>query len=1205
MPIPSAFQPITSQSRPRRSGAIHRTGLIIAAGCAVTLAVVLVLIARISTTSSPQKFAEQSAQKPSTPNLANVPALTTSQGGLTQGEKFFMQFADRADATRIAGEVTADTSQPLPERRYQLTKPVAWFFTTDGRSIYVEANEGQMRVASEAARATTGKTSSVSGGSGGVETGSLVGNVLIRVYEATTDGSRPDIKTAEPFAILRTSRVSVDWLLGQMEVPESFDARWRTLDYAGQGAVVQFDPATRIVDSIAIAKTREVIIRPSRKESTASATLSSTASPADSSSTSSPATQSTTGSTTHETAVTSRGNPQANAPKAQRATQPREAKQVNATTDSDEAAAGTESFYSINTPSTLTVSQGEGLTLTAASLQAYARLIDGTIARTNQDDATEASPKSTQPIDQSPQTAKRAGTNTTSPANSPATTTSQPPTTPAQPNSLREQSQGDLPTRLTLAGPIEVRRILKAPQELARDAWWATLQSSAVQRITAHDTTRGLSLLADTAEIAGTRQLLTLNATGEAALLIQSRDAGNLTARTMQLDQQTNIARVVGAGMLVAQAQQSTVAESSIKQPASLQDTPKDAPTIRWREKAEFTFARESADTPATSTSARLTRAHFLGAVDATSSGATVRANELVTQFDTFARTTPNNTQVQVTLPTLSQAIGQASVTDAAHALFTADVITVKFTPSADMTSAIPTTFVGAGMASARIPHVAKNAQANSTPSQPGPAQAFDQLTAREISGSFHSVPRDATQQTFDNASDKQTLPATAIQLATLIATGTALEPVAFQSHDNVRATSLSLAADVPGQEVTLDGTPQRPATLVRDESNIAGPKIILNGLKRTAQLPMGGRMELREAAIKDADAVNTKPLASLVASADGPITYDESAATATMTNNVVATLEDGVQSSRLNAATVTVTFVAPKAADANEESRNNTSTGAVSNLPNSISDDSPTSSPTPFAANLQVSSVIATGSANQPASATISNKPATENAAVSTYFVEAPRLTALATGRAFEATGPGRLLAHIGAAEKPAQPIPANSATKFDATSAGDTLVQWQQGMSFRESESLATATGRVRLAHREVAGTNPSLMECETLSLTLAPTQLNQQNQPNQTIPPRESSAMGSLFSNTAFTSALAEGGVWGNLQGQEFTSVTATYDVTAGTLEARGDATTPVTIAAAPAKNGAAATSPLTAARVKITTRDGRVEVIDPGTVQTGPR
>lgn len=1130
MPFPHSFQSKSSPSRPLRPGAIHRTGLIIAAGFAVTLAVTLVLIARNSTNASLKNLSTQPALKPTAPNLSNVPALTASQGGLTQGEKFFMQFADRADPTRIAGEVTADTSQPLPERRYQLTKPAAWFFTTDGRSVYVEADEGQMRVASEATRASAPKSTTgvMGGGSGGVETGTLVGNVYIRVYESTPDGSRPDITKAKPFATLRTSRISVDWLLGQMEIPESFAATWQTLDYTGQGAVVQFDAATRIIDSIAIATTKEIRIRP--EESASTSTRPTT-----------PTTATTPSNTKTQIALATQS------PKPTTTTTP-----APAETD---LAPNVDNYYSINTPSTLTVTQGEGISLVAASLQAYAHLIDGKLARTTSDEPTSTS--SPQSAASQPPPTNQSQRPASQNSSTPTTTTSTPPPTSAQPK----------PTRVLLSGPIEVRRILKAPQELTRDAWWATLQSSESQRITATDATRGLLLLADTAEVAGSRQLVTLNATNAAPLTIQSADAGDLSARTLELDQRTNIARVLGAGSLLAKSPSANTKPTDPKQAST------NAPTINWREKAEFTFAR---DANAANSKMQLTRAHFLGAVDASTSGATVRANELVTQFVTVSRRDAANKQTTTTLPSQSQAIGQATVTDAANALFAADIITVKFAPSADSSNAIPTTFVGSGMASAKIPHTAKPATNISQPTEP----VFDHLTAREISGSFRSVPRD--QNTPPNNTSP---PASAIELATLNATGTPIEPVNFQSHDNVRATSLTLAANVPEQQVTLDGNTQHPATLTRDESNIAGPQIILNGLQRTAQLPQGGRMELREAAPPNEQ---TKPRAALIASADGPISYDESAATATLSDNVIATLEDGVQTSQLNASHVAVTF----AMQAEQE------TPAPQRAPEANTQTLATS--TPFATNAQVSSVIATGSPNTPASATITNKPQVANAPTSTYFIEAPRLTALAQQRAFDATGPGRLLAHTDTAATPAQP---NSAAKFDAANAGDTLVQWQQSMSYRESESLAKATGRVRLAHRESAGSSPSLMECETLSLTLAQTKPAANTDTPQA--QRETSAMGSLFSNTAFTTALAEGGVWGNLQGQEFTSVTATYDVIAGLLEARGDATTPVTIAAAPAKNSSPATSPLTAARVKITTRDGRVEVIDPGTVQTGPR
>lgn len=1158
-----------------RPGAIHRTALLLAAGCTIALFAAIYLISK----NAKQNSTHPTTPTPTAPNLANVPALASSQGGLTQGDKFFMQFADRADPTRIAGEVTADTSQPLPERRYQLTKPAAWFFTKDGKSVYVQADEGQMRVASEASRVSTKSNSSNSakagsgaGSAGGIETATLTGHVLMRVYEVTSDGSRPDINTATPFATLKTSRISVDWLLGQMDVPESFDATWRTLDYSGQAAVVQFDAQTRIIDSIAIAKTNEVIIHPSADRSTTSSKPTSTHSP-NASSANPKIAQSTqpTPPTTHQP------------------TNSREPTNPAASSDQDDDAPSVESFYSINTKDTLTVTQGDGLKLTAASLQAYARLIDGKLARTPNDDQ-EPTSHPTSPTTQSPQ-------NNSAPTTPPSNNTTQPATNAtSQPTPTAEKPE---PARITLAGPIEVRRILKSPQELTRDNWWATLESSPAQRITATDTTRNLSVLADTAEVAGSRQLLTLIATGNAPLDIQSADAGTLTARTLQLDQRSSVARVVGAGTLISQS-------NSLSQPdAPSRDNETPPPTITWREKAEFTFTR---DDPAASSNSKLhlTRAHFLGDVNAASNGALVRANELVTQLQTFKRppspaTQPNSplaTQSEVTLPTQSQAIGQASVTDAANAFFAADVITVKFTPSADAGSAVPTTFLGSGMATAKIPHTPKPDPKNLTAPQtkdtnPDSTQlAFDHLSAREISGSFITAPPNANKPSQPNQQTTSPQPAQAVTLATLNATGTPIDPVTFHSHDNVRATSLSLAANVPDQVVTLEGTQQSFATLLRDDSRIEGPTIILNGSQRTAQLPTGGRMELRQSEKPESDKTNsqaTTPRATLIASATGPITYDESAAIATLSDNVSATLEDATQSSQLNADSVIVTFVMPTDAQTTQAKSNNTSTTIAPS--------------TPFATNAQVASVIATGSINKPAAATITNKPAADNptdtTATSTYFVEAPRLTALAQQRAFDATGPGRLLAHLGAPEKAGQAQPAN-ATKFEASNAGDTLVQWQTSMSYRENESLAKATGRVRLAHRELTDQTPSLMECETLSLTLAPA-----NQPDQPTPPRDNSAMGALFSNTAFTSALAEGGVWGNLQGQEFSSVTAIYDVTNALLEARGDATTPVTIAAAPAKNNSPATSPLTAARVKITTRDGRVEVIDPGAVQTGPR
>jgi hypothetical protein len=133
---------------------------------------------------------------------------------------------------------------------------------------------------------------------------------------------------------------------------------------------------------------------------------------------------------------------------------------------------------------------------------------------------------------------------------------------------------------------------------------------------------------------------------------------------------------------------------------------------------------------------------------------------------------------------------------------------------------------------------------------------------------------------------------------------------------------------------------------------------------------------------------------------------------------------------------------------------------------------------------------------------------------------------------------------------------------------------------MRYAEAERRAVARGLVRLAHRETTHAPASLLECETLTLDLiAPT----------------GSAAEAASPGATLRQALAEGGVWGNVQGREFTAARAIFDAAASRIEAYGDVSATVTVAAA--ENQA----PLSASRIRIDTATGRAEIVDPGTIQ----
>jgi hypothetical protein len=1065
----------------RRAGSIRRGPLIAASVACVAMVAGLVVVARSG------KPAAAPTAKPTTPDLSTVPNLSSSlsqgpQGAsLAQGERFFLQLADRQDPTRIAGDVTADRSVPKGERRYELTQPRAWFFLQDGRSVHVEAASGLLTVA----RQTAG------GVGGGLESGSLVGDVVVRLFAVRADNTRPEPGVTPTIAVLRTSRLSIDWVLGQFDAPEDFDLAWETIAYSGRGVLAQFDPQTRVLDSLAVASTREIVIDQRAKARPTSADGGdSVRPPAD------PVAADVGSSARPDAATPGKAGP------------------------ADEALAAVESFYTLRSPARVRVMRDQA-TLDAPSLRGGVRLINGEL------------PKSATAVSASDTTPSTAPIVAVAPGGASATPAAVP-----QPVANPQPAAG--PTRITLAGPLEVRRALDAvaPAELARDDWWARLGDGgggAGDAVVAQDASRGMEMQAATATVMGTRGLMTLEASVEQPVVLRSDSAGTLTAERVEADRANQTVRILGAGTLVGVAR----AGDDKPSPGAKPSTP---PSVRWNESAAFEFAKSSREFE------RLDRARFVGEVASAADGSVVTGNQMVVDFALpVAQSAPAGGLV----PARARVLGQATVADARGNRASGDVLAVEFATDASG-QASPASFEVQGQASAE----------------------FDGQTLKANSMQGTLVRAASQEDATGTPQSPAPAPANAVQLANLLATGDAGTLASFVGKDGVRAQALTIQASPLERSATLRGGPGLPARVTRaiaDEAERAGsefagvgPLITFDEAKRTVTMGEGGEVSLVERA-------GAQIVRSLQATALGAISFDESAGVATLRDGVVATMREQTgaasRTARMDAGEVTVRFerVSDEVQDATK--------AATPQAPQSAT------------ANLRATSVEAASLAGStPVRATIQEFVADAERPRVTYHIEAPKLTAQAAANTFEATGAGRLLATRGeTAEAP------TSGDVFASSGAGDTLVSWRDSMRYVQAEQRAVARGLVRLAHRETAQSPPSLLECETLTLDLLASASASTNAGPGNPTPAAAPA------GTPLRQALAEGGVWGSVQSREFTAARALFDAVASRIDAFGDASATVTVAAA------ADQAPLVASRIRIDTKTGRIEVIDPGTIQ----
>ena len=235
-----------------RRGHARTTGLIVAAGIAL-LCIGLVgwFIVR-----APEQAAipevepaipdlPETASQPGTKGRSQLDAMGTNSGP-------FMQFADRRDPTRIAGEITAERAEPLEGRRYRLDAPRAWSFLRDGRTLFIEA---------KTARASFAE----SGAKGRPEEATLEGDVTIRLFARKSDESRPDPARDAALFTARTDELRYDGTLGRLVIPSEMDIRGERINFSGADITLLFNEADERIDSLKIAKTRLIEFTPERR----------------------------------------------------------------------------------------------------------------------------------------------------------------------------------------------------------------------------------------------------------------------------------------------------------------------------------------------------------------------------------------------------------------------------------------------------------------------------------------------------------------------------------------------------------------------------------------------------------------------------------------------------------------------------------------------------------------------------------------------------------------------------------------------------------------------------------------------------------------------------------------------------------------------------------------------------------------------------
>jgi lipopolysaccharide export system protein LptA len=177
------------------------------------------------------------------------PRIGSGNGTRIQGSSgAIVQWADKNDPSRLAGEMRYATLEPLGDKRYNVTSPKGWMFMRDGGAVYLEAKAGNVFIADEQVSRRP-------------DSGTLTGGVVVNVFKRKPDGSRPDPAQDVPYATTTMDTLSFDGTTGEISTPDPILATLETATFAGRGLTVIFNELKDRVEYLEIREGDRLVIR--------------------------------------------------------------------------------------------------------------------------------------------------------------------------------------------------------------------------------------------------------------------------------------------------------------------------------------------------------------------------------------------------------------------------------------------------------------------------------------------------------------------------------------------------------------------------------------------------------------------------------------------------------------------------------------------------------------------------------------------------------------------------------------------------------------------------------------------------------------------------------------------------------------------------------------------------------------------------------